>query len=591
MKLTDKKLCLGIESTAHTFGIGILDFKGNVLSTVNDTYVPEEGGLHPRKVVEHHTNVFTDVLNKALKDAGCKLKDLNLIAFSQGPGLGPCLRIGAAVGRTLSQKLKIPIVGVNHCIAHIEIGRRTSGLDDPLTLYVSGGNTIVSAFQTGRYRIFGETLDISVGNLIDMVARELNLAHPGGPKIEQLAKSGKKYLPLPYIVKGMDLSFSGIFTRCKRLIHAKELNKEYTVEDVSYSLQETAFAMLTEVTERGLAHTEKKEVLLTGGVAANKRLQDMIRYISEEHNAHFHVVPLKLAGDNGAMIGWAGILYYLNNGGMEIDKTIIEPKWRMDEVFTPWRLNDAKVTGMEFYEKKEPSNQVQNNIELKPIDLSKYNVIKKGAEAALILSELSDQEVLIKYRLEKKYRIPEIDEIIRSSRNLSEARLLMRAKRYEIPVPLVYYIDNKNHSFVMDFLSGKRLKDVLNELPKPEIHDFFTKVGRYLARLHLNNEIHGDLTTSNIIILPNKCIFLIDFGLSYNSATIEDKAVDLHLFKRVIISSHGELFDDIFPYFLNGYKSEYSSKNQDILSDIIRTIEDVESRGRYIKKDKRIRGI
>lgn len=461
-----------------------------------------------------------------------------------------------------------------------------SGLNDPLTLYVSGGNTIVSAFQTGRYRIFGETLDISIGNLIDMVARELNLAHPGGPKIEQMAKNGKKYLPLPYIVKGMDLSFSGIFTKCKHLIHNKNFNKEYTAEDIAYSLQETAFAMLTEVTERGLAHTEKNEVLLTGGVAANKRLQDMIRYISEEHSAQFHVVPLKLAGDNGAMIGWVGILHYLNNGGMNIENTIIEPKWRMDEVFTPWRLKEAKFTGMDFYEKKLDPNQDLNH--LKIIDLSSFNVLKKGAEAALILSKLSEQEILIKYRLEKRYRIPELDKIIRSFRTLNEARFLIRAKKYEIPVPNVYFIDHKNHSFIMDFLSGKRLKEVLNELTIQEINNLFYEVGRYLARLHLNNEIHGDLTTSNIIILPNKRIFLIDFGLSYNSATIEDKAVDLHLFKRVITSSHEELFNDIFPYFLKGYSSEYSSKNQKILSEIIGTIKDVESRGRYIKKDKRI---
>ena len=303
------RYCLGIESTAHTFGVGIVDFEGNVLSVVNDTFVPESGGLHPRKVVDHHNNVFMNVIDSALNEANLTLNQINLISFSQSPGLGPCLRIGAGVARSLSQKLHIPLVGVNHCIGHIEIGRKFCNAYDPLTLYVSGGNTIVSAFETGHYQIFGETLDIAVGNMIDMVARDLGLRHPGGPKIEKLAIKSTKYIELPYVVKGMDLSFSGIYTACRRLIKSPQFGKDYTKEDIAYSLQETAFSMLTEVTERALAHTEKDEVLLTGGVAANKRLQEMIRYIAEEHDAQFYVVPLRLAGDNGAMIAFTGVLH------------------------------------------------------------------------------------------------------------------------------------------------------------------------------------------------------------------------------------------------------------------------------------------
>ncbi|MCP4761008.1 MAG: tRNA (adenosine(37)-N6)-threonylcarbamoyltransferase complex transferase subunit TsaD, partial [archaeon] len=208
-KKTLQKICLGIESTAHTFGVGIVDFEGNVLSRINAMYKPDEGGLHPRKVVEHHNTVFMNVIQKALHEANLSIKEINLIAFSQGPGLGPCLRIGAGIARSLSMKLKIPIIGVNHCIGHAEIGRRLSGYDDPLTVYASGGNTMIAGFQTGKYRVFGETLDIAIGNMIDMVARDLGVPHPGGPKIEKMAKKGTQYLPMPYIVKGMDLSFSG----------------------------------------------------------------------------------------------------------------------------------------------------------------------------------------------------------------------------------------------------------------------------------------------------------------------------------------------------------------------------------------------
>ncbi|MHA2037630.1 MAG: KEOPS complex N(6)-L-threonylcarbamoyladenine synthase Kae1 [Promethearchaeota archaeon] len=332
-----QKYCMGIESTAHTFGIGIVDFKGTVHSLKNDIFIPEEGGLHPALVREQHLNNFKTVINKALEESGLSIKDIDLIAFSQSPGLGPVLKIGALIARMLSQLLKIPLVGVNHCIAHVEIGRLMCKIDDPLTLYVSGGNTIVSAFESDRYQIFGETLDLAVGNMIDSFARDAGLSHPGGPKIEKLALKSNKYLPLPYTVKGMDLSFSGLYTASKRLLESKDFNVKYNLNDVARSLQETAFSMLVEVTERALAHTEKKEVLLTGGVAANKRLQQMVQSISKEHGARFAVVPLKYAGDNGAMIAWAGILRYYSEGEHELDNTVIKPKERMDYIKIPWR--------------------------------------------------------------------------------------------------------------------------------------------------------------------------------------------------------------------------------------------------------------
>ncbi|MCK4371242.1 MAG: N(6)-L-threonylcarbamoyladenine synthase Kae1 [Candidatus Lokiarchaeota archaeon] len=332
-----KKLCLGIESTAHTFSVGILDFDGKIYSLINDIFIPEEGGLHPGLVREQHLNNFMKIINRALSEAQISVNNINLIAFSQSPGLGPILKIGAWVARMLSQLLDIPIVGVNHCVAHIEIGRLLCRLEDPLALYVSGGNTIVSAFESNRYQIFGETLDLAIGNMIDSFARDAGLQHPGGPKIEKLASESDNYIPLPYVVKGMDLSFSGLYTAAKYLLQSGEYGKKYNLNDIAYSLQETAFGMLTEVTERALAHTEKREVLLTGGVAANKRLQSMIKYISKEHDARFEVVPLKYAGDNGAMIGWAGILRYQAENSHTVSDTIIKPKERMDQITIPWR--------------------------------------------------------------------------------------------------------------------------------------------------------------------------------------------------------------------------------------------------------------
>ncbi|MBU5575351.1 MAG: bifunctional N(6)-L-threonylcarbamoyladenine synthase/serine/threonine protein kinase [Nitrososphaerota archaeon] len=323
-------LCLGIESTAHTFGIGIVDEKGNILSNEKDVYKPKVGGIHPKECTEHHLNVANDVLKKSLETAKINLNDIDIISFSQGPGIPGVLRIGAVFSRALALKLKKPLFGVNHCIAHIEIGKLLTHSIDPVTLYVSGGNTQVIAFTEGKYRIFGETQDIGIGNALDKLARELGFEHPGGPKIEEYAKSGN-YINFSYVVKGMDLSFSGILTEAKKKI------KNHSINDICYSFQETCFAMLTEVTERAVAHTDKNEVLLTGGVAANKRLQEMLSIMCKERGAKFYVVPQEFAGDNGAMIAWTGMLMYkYNPHGMKIYETKINRFWRTDEVDIPW---------------------------------------------------------------------------------------------------------------------------------------------------------------------------------------------------------------------------------------------------------------
>jgi N6-L-threonylcarbamoyladenine synthase/protein kinase Bud32 len=328
--------CLGIESTADDFGVAVVSFDGKVLSNANDAYMPKEGGIHPREAARHHAEVSEKVLTEAIETANIKPKDISLVAFAQGPGLGPCLRTGATAARALSSYLNVPLIGVNHCVGHIEIGKLATGAKDPVTLYVSGGNTIVSAFEAGRYRIFGETLDIAMGNCLDVFARAVGLHQrkgaPFGAVVEELARKGRKFVSLPYTVKGMDLSFSGLHTAAVNAFQAKK----GTVEDICYSLQEVAFSMLTEVTERALAHTEKPEVLLTGGVAANKKLQSMLKVVAEEHGARFCVVPLRLAADNGAMIAWAGILAYNSGLVTPVEKSFVNVKWRLDEVYAPW---------------------------------------------------------------------------------------------------------------------------------------------------------------------------------------------------------------------------------------------------------------
>jgi N6-L-threonylcarbamoyladenine synthase/protein kinase Bud32 len=329
-------ICLGIESSADDFGVGVATFSGQILANKSDSYIPTEGGIHPREAARHHAEVADKVLTDALDKAGIKTTELTCIAFSQGPGLGPSLRTGATVARALSSYLEIPLVGVNHSVAHIEIGKLKTGAKDPVTLYASGGNTMVTALASGRYRVFGETLDIALGNCLDVFAREAGMKHkkgvPLGAAIEQLALKGERLISLPYVVKGMDLSLSGLLTAASTLWQRGDC----ALEDLCYSLQEHAFSMVTEVTERALAHTEKKEVLLTGGVAANKRLQSMLAVIAEEHNAKFNAVPLEFATDNGAMIAWTGSLAFKHGLTVPVSESYVKLRWRVDKVDVPW---------------------------------------------------------------------------------------------------------------------------------------------------------------------------------------------------------------------------------------------------------------
>ncbi|MBI4439998.1 bifunctional N(6)-L-threonylcarbamoyladenine synthase/serine/threonine protein kinase [Candidatus Woesearchaeota archaeon] len=325
-------ICLGIESTAHTFGIGIVDDKGNILANEKDSYTTESGGMIPSEASEHHVEACDKVLANALNKAKIKLQHVDLISFSQSPGLGQALRIGAFFSRSLASQLGKPIVGVNHAIAHLEIGRLRTKAKDPILLYASGANTQVIAYHNRKYRVFGETLDIGVGNFLDSFARHLGLGFPGGPKIYELSLHGKKYIPIPYVVKGMDVSFGGILTNVTRKYDSGKFSKE----DLAYSIQETVFAMLVEVSERALAHTRKNELVLGGGVACNLRLKEMAKKMCGDRNAKCYIPENEFLVDNGAMIAWLGILKFKSSGPQKIEECIIKPYERTDDVDVTW---------------------------------------------------------------------------------------------------------------------------------------------------------------------------------------------------------------------------------------------------------------
>ena len=320
-------IIVGVESTAHTFGVGIVTDKGKILANLKDSYTSKDVGMIPHEIAEHHGKVAEQLLKEAFRSAKVEWKDIDLIAYSAGPGLDPVLWRGYNIVKGWAKEHKKKLVGVNHCCAHLSIGRLWNKLKDPVYLYVSGVNTQIivqeqKKKEEGKYHVLGETLDIGLGNMLDKFGRIVRLGFPAGPKIEEVAKKGK-YVELPYIVKGMDVSFSGLLTRAQQLVERKQAAKE----DLCFSLQETAFAMCAEVAERALAHSGKKELLLVGGVGANKRFCAMLELMCKERGARFHQVPMDLAGDQGAMIAWEGFLRKEDYGDIEVN-----PHWRADEV-------------------------------------------------------------------------------------------------------------------------------------------------------------------------------------------------------------------------------------------------------------------
>ncbi|MGH1522217.1 MAG: KEOPS complex N(6)-L-threonylcarbamoyladenine synthase Kae1, partial [Nitrosopumilus sp.] len=320
-------LGLGIESTAHTFSCAVIEKKNNtgkILSDIKKIYRPASGeGIHPREASRHHIENSADVLSECLVAAKTTIKDIDIISYAAGPGLGPCLRVGAVVARSLSSFYKIPIYPVNHAIGHIELGKLLTNAKNPLVLLVSGGHTMILAFVKNQWRVFGETLDITLGQLLDQFGRSIGFASPCGKNIEEFASNSSTYVALPYSVKGNDVSFSGLLSATKSVAKKSK-------SDACFSLQETAFAMICETVERALSFTGKKELMIVGGVAANKRLSAMLNDVCKRHGCNFFIVPIQYAGDCGSQICWTGLLESKVKSGSSLKNTFVRQSWRLD---------------------------------------------------------------------------------------------------------------------------------------------------------------------------------------------------------------------------------------------------------------------
>ncbi|KAH9857926.1 peptidase M22 glycoprotease [Lenzites betulinus] len=347
-------IALGLEGSANKLGAGIIkhspDNSTIVLSNIRHTYITPPGeGFLPRDTAQHHREWALSVINDALSKAGISLHDIDCICFTKGPGMGAPLVSVALVARTLSLLYNKPLVGVNHCVGHIEMGRQVTGAQNPVVLYVSGGNTQVIAYSQQCYRIFGETLDIAVGNCLDRFARVINLSNDPSPgyNIEQEAKKGTRLLPLPYTTKGMDISLSGILTSTEAYTFdrrfrpggasAEDGEDIITPQDLCFSLQETVFAMLVEITERAMAHIGSKEVLIVGGVGCNERLQEMMGVMARERGGNVFATDERFCIDNGIMIAQAGLLSYRMGLETPLAKSTCTQRFRTDQVHVAWR--------------------------------------------------------------------------------------------------------------------------------------------------------------------------------------------------------------------------------------------------------------
>jgi N6-L-threonylcarbamoyladenine synthase len=279
--------------------------KGKILSDVRKIYRPPGGeGIHPREASRHHIENSSTVLSECLHEAKITVNDLDLVSYAAGPGLGPCLRVGAVVARSLASYYGIPIYPVNHALGHIELGK---------------------LLTNKQWRVFGETLDITLGQLLDQFGRSIGFASPCGKNIEELANNSSNYVTLPYSVKGNDVSFSGLLSATKSIVSKSK-------EDACFSLQETAFAMISEAVERALSFTRKKELLIVGGVAANKRLAEMLKDVCKRHSCKFFVAPQRYAGDCGSQICWTGLLESQVKKGSPLKDTFVTQSWRLDSV-------------------------------------------------------------------------------------------------------------------------------------------------------------------------------------------------------------------------------------------------------------------
>ncbi|WP_257300956.1 bifunctional N(6)-L-threonylcarbamoyladenine synthase/serine/threonine protein kinase [Haloarchaeobius sp. FL176] len=537
---------LGVEGTAWCASAACYDAEADAVLIESDAYEPESGGIHPREAAEHMQEALPRVVESVLAQVD---GPIDAVAFSRGPGLGPCLRIVGTTARALAGSLDVPLVGVNHMVAHLEIGRHRSGFSSPVCLNASGANAHLLGYRDGRYRVLGETMDTGVGNAIDKFTRHVGWSHPGGPKVEAHAEDGE-FVDLPYVVKGMDFSFSGIMSAAKQAYDdgvaasgasggSSDPSDGASVEDVCFSLQEHIFAMLTEVSERALSLTGSDELVLGGGVGQNARLREMLAAMCEQRGADFFAPEPRFLRDNAGMIAVLGAKMYAAGDTIAVPESGVDPNFRPDEVPVTWRGEDEDVA------------------------IAPESGPVRGAEAVV---EFDDDHVT-KRRVPKTYRHPELDATLRRDRTVQEARLTSLARRAGVPTPVVRDIDVQSATIEFEYVGTTDLRDALSAA---RVRD----VGRHLATIHDAGFVHGDPTTRNVRVGgDDDRTYLVDFGLGYHTDHVEDYAMDLHVFDQSLVGT-ADAPDELRTAVRDGYREVGDEA-------VLTRLQDVEGRGRY----------
>ena len=618
---------LGIEGTAWCASAALHDTETDVTRIESNPYEPESGGIHPREAAEHMADAIPEVVDTVMSDAASERSDsksktsnaaskpgghgIDAVAFSRGPGLGPCLRVVGTAARSLAGTLDVPLVGVNHMVAHLEVGRHQSGFENPVCLNASGANAHLLGYHDGRYRILGETMDAGVGNAIDKFTRHVGWSHPGGPKVEGAAADadGETLLDLPYVVKGMDFSFSGISSAANDAYDDGE-----PIEEICFALQEHVFGMLTEVSERALSLTGADELVLGGGVGQNDRLREMLETMCTDRGAEFYAPEAAYLRDNAGMIAILGAKMAAAGDTLPIPESSIDPNFRPDEVPVTWR-NDASSV-IRRGEDRELVGSTERGAAVTGDD-------RRGAEA--VVEVVGDGSTaphhVVKRRVPKRYRHPELDRSIRRDRTVSEARLTSEARRAGVPTPLVHDVDVPNATLTLQYVGDRDLaaeidgaREATERAEASGDEDgrrserWTRTVGAHLARLHSAGMVHGDPTTRNVRVgdgavsdgrgerervegveatktaeaaeaqkdgtnWDGSGVFLIDFGLGYHTGHVEDHAMDLHVFEGSVTATAADP-GPLIEAFESGYRDLGDG-------DVLDRLRDVRGRGRY----------
>jgi N6-L-threonylcarbamoyladenine synthase len=321
---------LGIETSCDETSVAIVENGRTILSNIVSSQMDVHkrfGGVVPEVASRRHVENVTLVLQEALEEANLTLEDIDAIAVTKGPGLVGALLIGVAAAKALSFAHQIPLLGVHHIAGHIYANRLVQEIQFPcLTLVVSGGHTeLVLMPNHGTYEILGQTRDDAAGEAYDKVARSLELPYPGGPHIDRLAGQGEASIPFPRSwleVDSYDFSFSGLKSSVLNYLHnAEQRGEEVVIENVAASFQESVVEVLVTKTIKAALATEVKQVLLAGGVAANRALRQRLSDACQEHKIPLLTPPLALCTDNAAMIAAAGFIEWQkgNREGMELN--------------------------------------------------------------------------------------------------------------------------------------------------------------------------------------------------------------------------------------------------------------------------------